>query len=174
VTAPELDLSELGDGALAIGIARERHDALAEVYERHGATVHELALRLCGNDFAGEVVRAVFLDLWNAPEQFDSGVQTMRSFLLTTTHARAVRHLRASSAPLNRQGADDKALTLLERLPAQEADAIRLTYFYGYTVGRAAEALALNEKVVADRIRAGLRRLRVLVSPPAGAADLPV
>ncbi len=174
MTPLELDLSELGDGALAIGIARGRHDALAEVYGRHCATVHELAHRLCGDDLAAQIVREVFLDLWKAPERFDPGVHTMRSFLLASTHVHAVRHLRATSTPTVHRGADDKALTLLGRLPAQEADAIRLTYFDGYTLRKAAEALALNERVIADRIRAGLRRLRVLASPPAGTADLSI
>jgi RNA polymerase sigma-70 factor (ECF subfamily) len=51
-------------------MTRRAADALVEVYRRHAGQVSGLALGLCGDGRAEDVVQEVFLDLWQSPERF--------------------------------------------------------------------------------------------------------
>jgi len=181
VTAQDTDVSDEG---LVIAVARRRHDALAEIYERHGAAVHEVAERICGVSRAGELVHQVFIDLWHGPEDFSISHGSLRMELLMRAHRMAVDDLRgngaaedgatASLTPPGRRhhgsGRDeyaairsDRAWPLLSQLPAAEHTAIWLTYFVGYTAAEVARLLDLSEAKIKRRLGSGLRGLRVLL-----------
>lgn len=177
----------VSDGALVIAIARRRIDALAEIYERHGAVVHEVAERLCGIPCADELVRRIFLDLWRGPEDFSVNQESLRSTLLTRTHRLAVEDLRDNGAHLHGttniltppgrrvRGSErseyaaissDRAWPLLSQLPEAEHTAIWLTYFVGYTAAEVARLLDQSEAKIKQRLGSGLRGLRPLTSGP--------
>lgn len=150
-----------------IAVARRRHGALAEIYKRHGGVVHEVAEHLCGGSCADELVRRIFLDVWQTPEDFGGNQESLRASLLTRTHRLAVDALRDNSA--HRRGeyaatSSDRAWPLLSQLPAAEHTAIWLTYFVGYTAAEVARLLDQSEAKIKRRLGRGLRGLRLLAN----------
>jgi len=178
----QLDVDRASDSALVVAIGRFHDTALAEVYRRHGGAVHALACRVLGRGpQADDVAQEVFLELWRRPERFDPGRGTLRTFLLTMAHARAVDLLRSEGARRAREdrtarqqataGYDiehhawdlavaDQVRSAVAELPEDERRPIELAYFGGHTYREVAAMLGEPEGTVKSRIRAGLRRLR--------------
>jgi len=174
--------STVSDAVLALAIARYDQEALAEAYRRHAGAVFGLARRLLREQgVAEEIVQDVFLRLWNDPTRFDSQRGSMRSFLLTQTHGRAVDVLRSDTSRRAREERDARRtaegsydlerevldLTTSEHiresltaLPANEREAIELAYYGGFTYREVAVQLATPEGTIKTRIRTGLQRLR--------------
>jgi RNA polymerase sigma-70 factor (ECF subfamily) len=173
---------DVSDAVLALAIARYDQGALAEAYRRHAGAVFGLARRLLVEPaLAEEIVQEVFLRLWNDPTRYDAERGTMRSYLLTQTHGRAIDLLRADSSRRGREERDARRtaeggpdierevwdLTTAEHvrrslsaLPADERAAIELAYWGGYTYREVAARLDQPEGTVKSRIRSGLQRLR--------------
>jgi len=173
---------DLSDAQLVTAVARYNEVALAEVYRRHGGAVYGLARRVLANAAEAEdVTQDVFVRLWNEPDRFDPARGSLRSFLLTQAHGRAVDAVRASSARRAREvrearrtaGADygvdhemsdlavaDQVARALGDLPEEERRAIELAYFDGYTYREVATLLEEPEGTVKSRIRNGMRRMR--------------
>jgi RNA polymerase sigma-70 factor (ECF subfamily) len=179
-------LADASDSALVVAIGRWHEDALAEVFRRHAGAVFALARRVLGDvSRAEEIVQEIFVRLWNEPERFDSERGSLRSFLLAQTHGRAVDLLRSDSARRNREDRDARAAAEagydLERevwdmavadrvreavgtLPQDERRAIELAYFGGRTYREVATELGTPEGTIKSRIRAGLKRMRVVLA----------
>jgi RNA polymerase sigma-70 factor (ECF subfamily) len=177
-----VDLTSMGDAALVVAIARYNESALAEVYRRHGGSVHALSLRILGTDGrADDVTQDVFVDLWNRPERYDPARGSLRTFLTTVAHGKAVDRLRSDSARSEREmrsaretatsGYDieshvwdiavaDQLREALASLPERERRPIEMSYFGGHTYREVATMLGEAEGTVKGRIRAGLNRLR--------------
>lgn len=179
-------LEELSDAQLVLVAARGRGEALSEIYQRHAGAVFGLARRvLSDNAEAEDVTQEVFLALWNQPERFDPHRGTLRTFLLTNAHSRAVDLVRArvrraerehreaaertrSLAALDRELEDlvlaDHVAQALASIPADERLAIEVAYFDGLTYREVAAVLQTPEGTIKARIRSGLRRMRSLLS----------
>jgi RNA polymerase sigma-70 factor (ECF subfamily) len=136
---------------------------------------------LANHQLADEVTQEVFLDLWNHPERFDPRRGTLRTFLLTRTHGRAVDVVRSEAARQRREERhvrDDAAtredvdlfaadLLTVEQvrramalLSDGEREAIELAYFGALSYREVAATLAVPEGTIKSRIRTGLRHLR--------------
>jgi RNA polymerase sigma-70 factor (ECF subfamily) len=178
-------IGEVSDAQLVTSIARYNEIALAEVYRRHGGAVFGLARRVLNNaSEAEDVTQEVFLRLWNKPDRFDPSRGTLRSFLLTQTHGRAVDAVRSLNARRHRESRDvqrtataeydmqhevwdlalaDQVARALGDLPEEERRAIELAYFEGRTYVEVADLLGQPEGTVKSRIRNGMRRMRTLL-----------
>jgi RNA polymerase sigma-70 factor, ECF subfamily len=175
------ELSGSSDASLAIGVARWHEDALAEIYRRHAGAVFGLAKRLLfDNVLAEEVTQEVFVRLWREPERFDPGRGSLRTFLLSMAHGRAVDLLRAETSRHAREersrgvaeaGYDleqqvceaataERVRGALASLPEAEREAICLAYYGGLTYREVAAAQAEPEGTIKSRIRSGLRRMQ--------------
>ena len=175
-------LDALDDGALVGAIAVHHRAALAEAYRRHGGVVWGLAKRVCRDaHMAEDVCQTVFVDLWSRSERFDASRGSLRSWLVTQAHARAVDLVRAEEARRRREANEARTVpattdlgSLLDTeemaagvrqavqgLPAAEREPILLAYFGGKTYREAAAMLGQPEGTVKSRIRAGLTRLKV-------------
>lgn len=176
------DLEGASDTALVVAIGRWQQDALAEAYRRHGGPVFALALRLLRErSLAEEVVQEVFLRLWRQPEKFDPARGSLRAYLLTHSHGRAIDLLRSESSRRAREERDlvsraeggydleheavdlfmaEQIREVVAKLPEREREAIYLAYFEGHTYREVATRLDEPEGTVKSRIRSGLRRLR--------------
>jgi RNA polymerase sigma-70 factor, ECF subfamily len=178
-------IGEVSDAQLVTSIARYSEIALAEVYRRHGGAVYGLARRVLNNAHEAEdVTQEVFLRLWNRPDRFDPGRGTLRSFLLTQSHGRAVDAVRSLNARRLRESGEarrtataeydmqheawdlavaDQVARALGDLPDDERRAIELAYFDGHTYVEVADLLGQPEGTVKSRIRNGMRRMRALL-----------
>ena len=96
--------SDTSDAALVVAIGRYQQAALAEAYRRHAGAVFGLARRLLNDQARAEdVVQEVFVRLWNQPDRFDPDRGSLRSFLLTTTHGRAIDLIRSDTSRCKRE-----------------------------------------------------------------------
>lgn len=161
---------------------RRDQGALAEVYRRHGGAARSLAWRvLASHELADEVTQDVFLDLWNRPQLYDVTRGTLRTYLLTRAHGRAVDVVRAEASRRRREDRHvtedattkydvdlftqdlvtaEKVRRALEHLTGDEREAIELAYFGALTYREVAATLGTPEGTIKSRIRVGLRRMR--------------
>lgn len=172
------------DPDLVDAIAEGDERALAEVHQRYAGAVWAVAQRVCGDRAAAEdVCQTIFVDLWGRPERFDPERGKLRSWLVAQAHARAVDVVRSETARQRRQervarlaptpppSGDVEAASLLasltdhvrralDRLTADDRDAIVLAYFGGHSYRETAALLGAPEGTVKSRIRRGLESLR--------------
>jgi RNA polymerase sigma-70 factor (ECF subfamily) len=170
-----------GDAQLVVAVGRFEEAALAELYRRHGGVIHAIALRLLGDHGrADDVTQEVFTRLWQRPYRFDPDRSSLRTYLVTDAHGRAVDRLRADQRRVAREERHERDATRVEAdlerevwellraervrealgdLPAGEREAILLAYFDGRTYREVAMQLGIPEGTAKSRIRAGLHRL---------------
>jgi RNA polymerase sigma-70 factor (ECF subfamily) len=174
-----------GDGALLAAVAERDHDALAEIYRRHGGAVWAMANRLCRDQApAGDVCEAVFAELWERPELFEPSRGTLRARLIAVAHARAVAVVRAADGPgaagapatgsgvtsvagssssaldTYAESLDANARRALDKLDTAERDALLVCYIGGRPCREAASVLGVAEATVKASVRTGLVNLR--------------
>jgi RNA polymerase sigma factor (sigma-70 family) len=154
--------------------------ALAEIYDQYSSFVYGLALRVVGDARAAEdVSQDVFVGLWERPAAFDPDRGSLRTWLGTLAHRRAVDYVRreearrrqaerdaarAVSAPdveelATAMVAAERVRAALDLLPSDQRRAIQLAYFGGKTYRQVAEVLGIPEGTAKSRLRLGLRRI---------------
>jgi RNA polymerase sigma-70 factor (ECF subfamily) len=144
----------------------EGHEALGELYRRHGAAVWSVAKRVCrSTELAQDVCETVFSELWSRPERFDPARGELRPWLVAEAHSRAVEAARSGAATAPSAEVDSEALSgdarrALDKLAPVERDAILLTYVGGHACSEAARLLGVSEDVVKSSVRRGLLNLR--------------
>ncbi len=175
--------NNIDDATLVARVAEGDRDALETVFQRHGGAVQSMALRVLRNEaLAEDTVQDVFVGFWQAPERFDATRGTLRTYLLTLAHRRAVDTVRSEQARFNREekvpgdvpgsiedevwsrAVSDQVRQAVESLSDGEREAIELAYFGHLTYIEVAERLGLPEGTVKSRIRAGMRRLSVALA----------
>ena len=160
------------------------HDALGELYDRHGRMVYSLALRVVGDEGdAEDVSQEVFSQVWRQAAKYDLGRGSVLGWLLTLTRSRAIDRLRNRRSRPQLSG--DESLISDVRDAAPPADqqlvwagqaaqirvaigalsvlqrvAIELAFFEGLTHAEISERLELPLGTVKTRIRQGLLVLR--------------
>ena len=153
---------------------------LSELYDQYASFVYGLARRVAGSETAAEdVTQDVFVSVWERPEAFDPERGSMRSFIGTLAHRRAVDWVRREESRRRRAQAAGRepspppdveeaatALIMAERvrvavdsLPDDQRVAVQLAYFGGRTYRQVADDLGVAEGTAKARLRVGLRRL---------------
>ncbi|MFL6130990.1 MAG: sigma-70 family RNA polymerase sigma factor [Mycobacteriales bacterium] len=179
------------DGMLVRRVADGNDGALEALYDRYGRPAFALARRITGEQvFAEEVVQEVFLALWRDPEKYDPDRGGFPSWLLATTHHKAVDAVRREETLRRRRAtlADDaitytsggsdlppvedaawsglrgeRVRQALGSLPEPQREALVLAYYAGYTQREIAERTNTPLGTVKTRMLAGMRRLRDLL-----------
>ena len=128
---------------------------------------------------AEDVSQDVFVAFWERPDVFDPARGSLRTWLGTLTHRRAVDHVRreearrrraerAASRAVPEPDVEEMATALLtaervraalELLPPDQRRAIQLAYFGGKTYRQVAETLGIPEGTAKSRLRLALRRI---------------
>jgi RNA polymerase sigma-70 factor (ECF subfamily) len=179
-------------------VAARDDSALADLYDRYGAVVNALCLKMLGDRMAAEeVVFDVFWEIWERAERFDLTRGTPVGYLLGVTRSRATdrsRFLRARkrqpagnsageptrSAHAGLAGSNpvDDAIVgeqrirvrgALEQLQPLEREALELAFYEALTHSEIAARLNSPLGTVKSRIRQALLRLKKLL----GDADEP-
>ena len=167
--------------------------ALEVIFDRHGGPAFSLAYRMCGRrSMAEDIVQDAFLSLWRSGGRYDRSRGSVRSWVLSVVHNRAIDAFRRQTVAAGRDVADDDAAarlpaaggieaeverrddarqirTALETLPADQRQVIELAYFGGFTHSEIAKMLDLPSGTVKGRMRLGLSKLRIALGDPARA-----
>ena len=65
--------------------------AFEVIFDRHSAAAFSLAYRMCGRRSAAEdIVQDAFLSLWRSSSGYDAGRGSVRSWVLSVVHNRAI------------------------------------------------------------------------------------
>jgi RNA polymerase sigma factor (sigma-70 family) len=163
--------------------------ALHEVYDQYASFVYGLAVRVIGDTRAAEdVSQDVFVSFWERPAGFDPARGSLRTWLGTLTHRRAVDHVRREEARRRRTeraarrtvaapDVEEMATALLtaervraalDLLPPDQRRAIQLAYFGGKTYRQVAETLGIPEGTAKSRLRLALRRIAAALEAEGG------
>ena len=177
-TESYLDQLNRGDADLAARIAAGDQGVLEELFRQFAGAVKSVAFRVIRDEtLAEDVVQDTFIGIWKAPEKYDPSRGSLRTFLLTIAHRRAVDLIRSEQARTNREtrppdpdffDLEDEVLTrrlssdvqaALVDLTHEEKEAITLAYFGGLSYVQVARHLDTPEGTIKSRIRSGMRKL---------------
>ena len=179
------------DQSLVLAMARGSERAAALLYDRHGAIMYGLALRMVAEPAdAEEVVLDAFAQAWRDAERFDTSRGSVLGWLTTIVRTRSLDAIRArgrrakmiesASVLLDEPAAmgegvpsPDRAVedteravavsTALRVLPEPQRHAIELAFFEGLTHQEVADRLREPLGTVKTRIRLGMLKLRDLL-----------
>ncbi len=164
-------------------------EAFAVVFDRHSGPAFSLAYRMCGRRaLAEDIVQEAFVSLWRAGERYDRSRGSVRSWVLSAVHHRAIDAFRRESVKQSRDVGDDGAaervaapdLTdaqalrrdearrvrgALEALPSDQRRVVELAYFGGFTHTQIAEILELPAGTVKSRLHRARMALRQKLAP---------
>jgi RNA polymerase sigma-70 factor (ECF subfamily) len=162
-------------------LAARDEAALTEIYDQYASFVFGLALRVIREQRGAEdVAQEVFVFLWERPDAFDPERGSLRTWLGTLTHRRAVDYVRREEARRKRAQRDaacratqlpdveelatalvtaERVRAALAELPDEQREAIHLAYFGGRTYRQVAAELGIPEGTAKSRLRLGMRRV---------------
>jgi RNA polymerase sigma-70 factor (ECF subfamily) len=163
--------------------ANDDAEAFATLYDRHSRPAYSLAYRMMGERQAAEdLVQDAFLKVWRAAGSYRAERASVRTWLLTIVHNRAIDQLRVlgrhrrtqekieATAPMS-QPSDaftkswansqrEQVREALSALPEEQLKILELAYFSGYTHVEIAELLDVPLGTVKSRMRLGLKKMR--------------
>ena len=180
------DLGEARDRDLIHRIGSGDREAFRRLFRRYSPTALALAQRVLHQPhLAEETVQEAFLAVWRNPMGYDAARGSVRAWLMSTVHHRAVDLVRREEAQRRRA---EEAVALpgpppddpgevvveeiglpqeraavrgaLEDLPDEQRRVIELMYFDGLSQTQIAARLELPLGTVKSRCLLGMRRLR--------------
>jgi RNA polymerase sigma-70 factor (ECF subfamily) len=181
----------LADEELMELVAAGEPRALELIFDRHGGAAYSLAYRMSGRQaLAEDIVQEAFLSVWRSGGRYDRARGSVRSWVLSMVHNRAIDVFRREAVRDKRNLHDDSAAerlpsptrtedevqrrddshrvrAALESLPGEQRKVIELAYFGGFTHSEIAEMLELPPGTVKGRMRLGLAKLRLALGDTA-------
>jgi RNA polymerase sigma-70 factor (ECF subfamily) len=178
------DLRGLADEELMELVDAGDTRAFEVIFDRHSGAGYSLALRMCGRRaLAEDIVQEAFLSLWRSSAGYDRARGSVRSWVLSAVHNRAVDALRRTGAKSGRDVSDEgiaerlpgrdatdaeverreesrRVRSALDELPGDQRQVIELAYFGGLSHSQIAELLDLPPGTVKGRMRLGLTKMR--------------
>jgi RNA polymerase sigma-70 factor (ECF subfamily) len=188
------ELAAIDDEDLMLRLHEGDASAFEVVFDRHADAAFSLAYRMCGRQpTAEDVVQEAFLSLWRSGARYDQRRGSVRSWVLSVVHNRAIDTFRRSVGKTSRDVADDglaermaakertdteverrdeasRVRGALSELPTEQRQVIELAYFGGFSHSQIAELLKLPAGTVKGRMRLGLSKLRVALDDVVGLA----
>lgn len=182
-----MDYKNLDDGTLLDLIARNRQEALSELYDRYSRLVFSLAFHVVGDqETAEEIIQDVFFRVWTKAETYRAEQAKVSTWLSSITRYRAIDILRRrsvrpdhsslawvdvspNSLPVDDDRPEEMAeqnlevqrvRSAVENLPAEQRLVLALAFFQGLTHSEIAMQLDEPLGTVKTRIRLGMKKLR--------------
>lgn len=160
--------------------------AFASLYDRLSGPLYSLAAKMLGDaSEAQDVLQDVFVQIWRRAASYDSQQSSVFSWAMLITRSRVIDRLRARGRrlrmvqPEENESATDEASVAetaadtvnkndeaqrvrinLNKLPAEQREAIELAFFSDLTHGEIATQLGQPLGTIKARIRRGLLKLR--------------
>ena len=157
--------------------------AFAALYDRHARAAYSLAYRMMGEKQAAEdIAQDAFLKVWRSAESYRAERGSVRTWILSIVHNRAIDQLRSmasrrrmqdkveASVPRSqpseafseiwRNSQREQVREALGALPPEQLKILELAYFSGYTHVEIAELLGLPLGTIKGRMRLGLKKMR--------------
>jgi RNA polymerase sigma factor (sigma-70 family) len=179
------------DQDVLLRVASGQLDALEELYDRYRTMAYSIALRITSDAaLAEDVVQDAFLGAWRNAGRYVAGRGSVKTWLLSIVHHRAVdaiRRRRPTTALPEREDVPPTALTLPDiwpevagRLDAEEVqgalsslsdvqrEALELAYFGGLTQQEIADRTGTPLGTVKSRMRLGLLAMRRALTGESG------
>jgi len=170
------------DGEMAAQLKRGEATAIESLYDRYGRLAYGLALRILNDRTAAEdVVQDAFLGVWRNAGSFDLSRGSLRNWLMTAVHNRAIDQLRGKAKARRHAELETiertvevpdaweavalelerkQVLEAFDQLPETQRRALELAYFKGYSHTEIARELNLPLGTVKGRLRIGLEKMR--------------
>src|SRR2546428_1585199 len=180
----------LSDGDLMRRVADGSAEALGLLHRRFARLIFGLAVQSLDRAAAEDLVQEVFLAVWRNARRFDPERGTVRAWVLQITHFRLLNELRRRSRqpevvpdpeglvladlPASDRGPAEATWeqqrrtvlkSALDELPRPQREALRLAFLDDLTHEQVAAELGLPLGTAKTRIRAGLERLRSMLTP---------
>lgn len=181
---------DLSDEELMRALAAGRQEALGPLHSRYAALIFNLAAQTLDRAAAEEIVQDVFVAVWRKADTYDPARGAFRPWVLRITHLRIINELRRRgrrpaaapdpeglrlmSLPDTNPPPDEAAwreyrrMTLQDavaHLPPPQRQALSLAFFDDLTHEQIATFLGLPLGTAKTRIRAGLQKLRIYLTP---------
>jgi len=181
-----VDLGDARDRDLMKRIASGDREAFRRLFRRYAPTGMSLAHRVLRQPhLAEETVQEAFLSVWRNPGGYDAERGSVRAWLMSTVHHRAVDLVRREEAQRRRSEeaildaggvTEDPADLVVEEIglpqeraavrgalddqPPEQRQVIELMYFEGMSQSKISERLGLPLGTVKSRTLLAMRRLR--------------
>jgi RNA polymerase sigma-70 factor (ECF subfamily) len=173
-----------GDDRVLSLLDDARPEAMEVLYDRYGGLAYSLAYRVLQDAGAAEdVVQDAFLSIWRRSDTYRPERGSLRTWLCSIVHHRALDRLRGRSGraradvPLDVSRAEDAVVpdmwetvsrqierdhvrTALGVLPAEQRQTLELAYYGGYSQTEISSLMNVPLGTVKGRTRTALRRLR--------------
>lgn len=183
------DIGDARDRDLLRRIGRGDQEAFRALFDRYAPTARALALRILRQPFlADETVQEAFLEVWRTPGRYEAGRGSVRAWLMSAVHHRAVdlvrreeAHRRRAAKALPDPPHDDPAdrvvdavglpeeraavRAALDDLPTEQREVIELMYFGGLSQSQVAERTGTPLGTVKSRALLAMRRMRASLGP---------
>jgi RNA polymerase sigma factor (sigma-70 family) len=185
-------LEDPADETLLAALAAGRLEALDILYDRYRSMAFGIARRITADDaLAEDVVQEAFLGAWRAADRYVPGKGSVRTWLLSIVHHRAIDAVRrrrpVSELPAEQEGARtleplvmpdvwgevagnldrDAVLAALATLPEVQRETLELAYFSGLTQVEISDRTGVPLGTVKGRVRLALMALRRELDPDA-------
>ncbi len=184
--APWGNCAHASDEALVALVAAGRQEAMTVLYGRYGTVAYGLAMRVARDrQLAENALQDAFLAVWHSACRYSRAQGTVRTWLLTLVHRRAVDIVRAEARirrfetpqqqfePPVGDAVDETVELRAERrlvqaalgqLGHQQRRALELAYYGGLTQPEIADRLQEPLGTIKSRMFHGLARLRGLLA----------
>jgi RNA polymerase sigma-70 factor (ECF subfamily) len=178
------------DERLLTAVCGGDREALARLYERHGALCRGRAFAvLRDRSLAEDAVQEAFVDLWRTSDRFDRRRGAVVTWLCVLVHRRAVdltrreiaRRRAADRLPApsrSEYAAEEQVLLLverrrvraaLERLGSEQRELVELAYYGGLTQRELSYRLGLPLGTIKSRMSAAMTALASILTQPSAA-----